>query len=173
MAKTDYKKKASKAVKETASFTKSNGKDLLLLGGIAVAAYLLIRAAKKTSDKVTDLIPNVGNDPGAGGGVVTPGGNTTPNGATITQNQASIIAAGLFQAMVVWNGTDEEKIYNLLEGKTPADYVLISEAFGTPRYDGNGEAFWPFPKHNLSNWLQSELTLSEFNLLKQKMPGVF
>lgn len=176
MAKTDYKKKAGTAVKQTASFAKSNGKDLLLLGGIAVAAYLLIRTAKNTSDKVTDLIPDVGSDPGAGGGGVVSGGNTVPQSGnhTITKNQAATRAAGLFQAMVPWDGTDEERIFDLLRGLTPDDYVLISQEFGTPRYDGFGEAFFPFPKHNLSNWLQSELTNEEFQKLKTEiLPGVF
>lgn len=139
--------------------------------GIGIAAVLGIYFVSKMVSKATDI--NLGNDPNAGGGNQnTTGGNTKPFGATITTNQAQSIAAALHQAMVVFNGTDENRIYSLLKGKNAKDYALISEAFGNPRYDDFGDAFWPFPQKKLGYWLYSELNDNEILKLKQVMPGV-
>lgn len=162
------KKKASKAVKDTADFATDNWQPLLILLGIGVGLYAVTKIVGTVSDGF-----NLGDAPGAGGGTINPyGGNTIPSGATITANQAQFIAAGLKQAMANGWGTDEDAIFNLLRGKNVKDFALISTAFGSPRYDGNGEAFFPFPATNLSNWLTSELNDNEINQLKLIMPGV-
>jgi hypothetical protein len=162
------KEKASKALKNTADFTTDNLKPILIVGGIAIAAYLVY----KVVTKVGNGIPDLGNHDGAGGGnPSTTGGNSVPYGATITPNQAQAIASGLYEATMQW-GTDEQKIFSLLTGKTAKDYALISEAFGKPRYDGVAEAYWPFPERNLTYILNSELSASDFIKLKSLMPGV-
>jgi hypothetical protein len=174
MKKNTIDKQAEKVIKKTADFTKNNTKDLAIVALLIGGAYLLYRSVKNAANIADNLIPTIGNNPGDGGGNVNPTGNTPPNdGGTITPNQAQAIAAGLHQAMVILTGTDEARIFALLDGKNPVDFVKISNAFGSPRYDGFADAYWPFAKHNLTYWIQSELNDQELNHLQQIMPGVF
>ena len=161
--------KVDKGIKTGSKIAKDNTKELAILALTIAGIYLLY----KSVNKAVDNIPTIGNKPGDGGGTVTMNGNTNPPGATITPNQAQTIAAGLHAAMVVWNGTDEQRIFSLLDGKNPIDYVMISNAFGKPKYDDFGDAYFPFPAQNLTYWLNSELDESEMQHLKQIMPGVF
>lgn len=162
---------AKKAAKKTADYAKSNPQTLLILAALGLGIYAVFKL-KKGIDKVGE----VGGDiftPGSG----SPGGTTTPTGSggsqtTITPNQASNLARILLTAMDGF-GTATEKIYEVFRGKTPADYHLISEAFGTPRYDGAGEGMWPAPKRNLTDWLTRELSKNEMNELRRIIPGVF
>ncbi|WP_291866657.1 hypothetical protein [Maribacter sp.] len=110
-------------------------------------------------------------DTSSGGGNLDKS-NRVPYGATISENQAEVIAAALHQAMVVWNGTNENRIYELLTGKNKKDFSMISNSFGKPRYDDFGDAYFPFPKKSLSYWLYSELEDDEILKLKQVMPNV-
>lgn len=162
---------AKKAASSTANYAKNNVQTLLVLSAVAIGGYALYKALTAVN-KVGEVAGGI-FEPGSS----SPGGNTTGSGAgnstpTITPNQASTIARILLTAMDGF-GTDEQAIYNVLRGKTPADFHLISEAFGTPRYDGAGEGVWPASKRNLTDWLTRELSLSEMNELKKIIPGVF
>ena len=170
MASSTAVTKAKTALSKTGKSIASNPKTAMYVG-VGIVALLGIYAVSKLAFKVGDI--DFGNDPNAGGGNLNPDqGNNVPSGSTITKNQAQIIAAGLHQAMVILTGTDEERIFQLLAGKTPRDFAMISEAFGQPRYDDFGDAFWPFPKKSLSYWLNSELNEQEMARLKMLMPGV-
>lgn len=169
--------KQTTAVAKTKSALSSTGKSIAnnpqtaLYIGVGIVAVLALYSISKVAIKVGDV--NFGNNPTDGGGNPNPNSPTTrPYGATITKNQAQTIAAGLHQAMVVWYGTDHKKIYELLSGKNAKDYAMISEAFGQPRYDDMGDAWWPFPKKNLTYWIHSELNNRELAHLKSIMPGV-
>jgi hypothetical protein len=160
------KKKASKAVNDSADFATDNWKPLLILLGIGVGVY----AVSKITSNALEF--NFGDPDGSTGGSQTNTGTNTPFGASITQNQAQNIAAALYTAMNYQFGTNEERIFSELEGKNGRDYSMISNAFGTPRYDGFAMAPWPFPERSLTHWLNTELTQNEINKLKQLMPGV-
>lgn len=160
-----------KAAKGTANYAQNNTQTLLILAALGLGVYAVWQIKKGI-----DNVGKIGGEiihPGSG----SPGGTTTPGGGgnshiTINPNQASAIARILLTAMDGF-GTDTEEIYNALRGRTPADFHLISEAFGTPRYDGAGEAIWPAPQRNLIDWLTRELSTSEMNELRRIMPGVF
>ncbi len=159
--------KAATIAKKGAKAAVTNWKPILSVLGIGFAAFIAYKVATTITSGIDDWNP--GNDPGSGGsGNQNPGGGST----TITTNQAQNIAAGLLAAMANGWGTDEDRIYNLLKGRSPQDFALISNAFGTPRYDGNGEAYFPFPETPLAHWLHSELNQEEMNHLKSIMPGV-
>lgn len=165
---------ATEKTKKVIDYTKNNYLGILITGGVVLALYLATKVTSGVSDAVEDVLDfNPGNEEGAGGSApLAEDGDVKPIGATITPNQAKIIAGTLYEAMVVWNGTDEGKIYQALAGKNQIDFTMISNAFGEPRYDGMGEAFWPFPKRNLTFWLNSELKEAEMQQLKIVMPGV-
>jgi hypothetical protein len=160
-----------KAAKITADYAKDNTQTLFILAALAVGGYVLykvISGVNKVGDIAGDILT-----PGSG----SPGGNTTGSGSgtsqvTITQNQASGIARVLLTAMDGF-GTDTEEVFNALRGRTAADYHLISEAFGTPRYDGAGEGIWPAPQRNLTDWITRELDSSEMAQLRKIIPGIF
>ena len=162
-AKIAAKKGANKA-KET---IKKNPTGLFAIVAIAIGGYVLYKA----TTSVTGLLPDTSDDPDAGGGDLTVGNDNVITGATISSNQAQIAAAGLLQAMNGF-GTSVNRIYTILGGRTSADFTLISQAFGTPRYDGAGEGFWPAAKRSLTYWLNAELSRSEIAELKQVMPNV-
>jgi hypothetical protein len=164
-------KSVKKAAANTAGYAKNNPQTLLILAAIGLGLYAVWQI-KKGIDKAGEIGGGILN-PGSG----SPGGQTTTNGSggaqpSITPNQASALARVLLNAMDGF-GTDTEEIYNALRGKNPADYHLISEAFGTPRYDGAGEGIWPAPERNLTDWLTRELDSSEMNQLRKIIPGVF
>lgn len=166
---------AKKAVKKTASYAVGNPQTILTVAALTVGGYLLYKVFKgiNKAGKVTDEIFAPGSN--SPGGNTTPGGNTPPpinSGYTITENQASVIARIILTAMDRF-GTDTQAILNALRGKTPADFHLISEKFGTPRYDGAGEGMWPAPERGLVDWLTRELDKSEMQKLKKLIPGIF
>ena len=139
------KKTANNVAKRTKEHVESNPTSLLTVGLIIFGVLAVYKAGRA----VLGVIPDVSNDPDAGGGNLEQGDDVTIVNGTISRNQAQIAAAGLLQAMDRF-GTDEQRIYSILSGKRRADFTLISEAFGTPRYDGAGEAVWPAAKRNLT-----------------------
>lgn len=164
---------AKNAATQTANYTKDNTQTLLILAGLSIGIYVVYKAFKgvsNVSDKVGDILDST--DPTKGDQL--PDGNTLPGhtGVTITQNQAKNIATGLYQAMAD-PGTDEQAIFNLLKGKTPQDFTLISNEFGLVRYLYGADGGFIGPKRNLAYWLTEELNVSEMVKLKQIMPGVF
>mgnify|MGYP003657791456 FL=1 len=164
---------AKKAAKNTANYAKDNTQTLLILAALTVGGYFVYQALKGVS-KVGGIIDEVTTPgSGSGSGTTTPGGNTPPpanSGLTITENQASVIARILLTAMDGF-GTDTPAIFNALRGKT--DYHLISQKFGTPRYDGAGEGMWPAPQRGLTDWITRELDNNEMAQLKNIIPGIF
>ncbi len=162
-------KKGKGILSQIGNTIKQNPKTTMYVGGALLTLYLLPKAIRNVKEAL-----DFGKDPNAGGGNPDPNASTTiPKGASITKNQAQNIAAALHQAMVVWNGTDEDKIFQLLKGKNQKDYAMISQAFSKPRYDDFGDAYWPFPQQPLSYWLNSELNDKELIKLGEVIPGVF
>lgn len=168
--KKDTKDKIVKAGKKAATVAATNWQPILIGVAVLTGGYLLYKTFKGISN--IDL----GTDPNAGGGGTqntNPNSNTPPTGATITPNQAKNKAGLLLTAFNDPFGTDEEAVFNVLRGMNRYDFALISNAFGTPRYFGNGEAYtWPFPKLTLAQWIAEELNTNELNHLKQIMPNV-
>ncbi|MDP2687524.1 MAG: hypothetical protein Q8O62_09895 [Aequorivita sp.] len=162
---------AKKAASSTANYAKNNTQTLLILLALGVGGYFVYKAVSGIN-KVGDTVGGIFDD-GSG----SPSGNTTPGGSgsstvTVTPNQASGIARILLTAMDR-TGTDTQEIYNALRGRTAADYHLISQAFGTPRYNGLMEGIWPAPPRNLTYWLTNELDSTEINKLRTIVPGIF
>jgi hypothetical protein len=161
---------AKKAAKNTANYAKDNTQTLLILAALAVGGYLIYKTVSGIGNAIED-VTKPDPDAGSGNQGTGSGSNTPPPGATISENQAQIIAAGLLEAMNRF-GTDAEKIYSLLAGKNKYDFALINNAFGQERYTGIAKGPWPNPFRNLVYWLNSELDASELAKLKQIMPGV-
>jgi len=159
-----------KAADKSADIAVNNTKTILVIAGFFVGGYLLYKTFSGISNVVGD-VTKPDPDAGSGNQGTGSGSNTTPPGATITANQAQIIATGLLNAMNRF-GTDTEKIYTLLAGKNKYDFALINNAFGDERYTGIAKGPWPNPFRNLVYWLNSELDAAEMAKLKQVMPGV-
>ncbi len=141
-------------------------KTALILLAIGIGGYIIYKSVKGIS--------KVGDEFSFGGSGIGDFSNSSVNvnAASITQEGAEIIAAKLLDAMDGF-GTDEEAIFDALKGKNKSDFIMISNAFGTPRYDGAGESHWPFAERSLVEWLTRELSSQELAELKKLMPRVF
>lgn len=172
---------AKKTIKKVNEDTKG-GVSWLLLGGAAVLGFIILKtvnnaskvgdvvggaadAASSALDQLTDII----NDPNLDAS------NTDVSGIdlepTISDLEAQNRAIALLEAMDRF-GTDFTRVKASLTGINHADYVLISEKFGKPRYDGMGSSFWA-PKRNLSYWIVAELDNSELDQIRNLLPGLF
>lgn len=171
MAATAIKNKAKDTTEKVGDFISENGTTLLVVAAVGVGGYLLYRLAANAGNLVNNVGQALDGDDGSKAGEMNPGGFGGSK-TTITPNQASNIAAQLMVAFnYIW-GTDLDAVFNLLGGLTPADYALVSNAFGKPRYNGIEISTWPFPKATLSEVLAMELSTSEMKHLRQIMPGV-
>lgn len=95
--------------------------------------------------------------------------------SSLSKLDAKNIAEILYKAMSS-PGTDEEAIYNALNGKTYNDFVKIAEAFGKRYYDKTlgSEGGWLFnDEYGLYEWLSFELNPSDMEKLAKIIPAVF
>jgi hypothetical protein len=80
-------------------------------------------------------------------------------------------ATALYNAMNIYNGTDEQSIIEELTGVTQNQFGLISKTFGLRNYNRLlgyntiGGANLP-----LKTWLKEELSTADYNLLRKKFP---
>lgn len=176
---------AAKAVKKVNTDT-GNSLSWLAVGGGVLVLYVLYQVVKtvgkvgNTAGGLLDELQDaVTTDPDSGGGNVGGGSTTIPYGASINTIQAETIAAELANIMGSFGRLNEREtvqILNILSGKTPIDYVMISNAFGLVRRNPiTGEVAPPLlgQQLNLTDWLTIELQPTGIQRLRQVMPGVF
>lgn len=183
-SKTKVKKTAANAVKKSTEVAKSTGsyiaknpKTVLYVGLGALAVYLGYKVVKGVN-AVTDIFVE---DEKAGGGAISDISNPskTPIGATINLIQAQTIAANILSVVDGFGGLSEKGymvVENALRDKTPNDYQLISNAFGTPKRSPiTGEqSFWFLgEKLNLTQWISKELNDDQWIRLKKAAPLLF
>lgn len=167
----------AKGVNKTGDFMARNTKTFIYLGLGAIVLYAGYKAFKSV-DKIGDMFFD---DPNSGGGnlgdIWQPA--KTPTGATINLIQAQTIAADLLSAVDGWGGLNEKEykiVENALKNRTPKDFQLISEAFGTPPRDPltGGQTFAILgQKLNLSQWLTQELSGEQKTRIKIAAPLIF
>lgn len=174
---------AKSAAKKINEDTKG-GLSWVAVGAVALFGFIVIRTAYNASkvgdivgsgadaasaalDQITDVI----NDPEYNASD-SPLGDAGQSVITITEVEAQNRANLLLEAMGGL-GTNFQRVKEALNNITLADYVLISQEFGTPRYDGFGESHWPFPQRNLSYWIVAELDNSEIAQIRNMLPGLF
>jgi len=166
-----------KAAGKAANYVGENPKTVLYVGlGIVglIVAYKFIKGFNAVTDVFVD-------DPNNGGGNIGDISNPdqTPTGATINVIQAQTAASTILSAVDGLGGLNEDEymtIENVLRGKTPKDFQLISNAFGTPKRSPltGEESFWFFGEAlNLSQWLSIELDQEQKARLKQAAPLIF
>lgn len=179
--------KAAPAVKEGAKEVNKDTKGALswvLVGGVALGVFVVWKIANNAAkvanivgsgadvaSSALDSISNAIKDPNynASDSVIVDDSQTQ---ATLNSAQAQNRANALFDAMRT-PGTNFQRIKEALTGITVADYVLVAEKFGTPRYSGWGEGTIFFPKRNLSYWISAELSDNEIKEIRQLLPGLF
>lgn len=172
---------ASKAAGKAAPAVKQANKDTkgavswLLVGGGVLGLYLLYKVVS-TFGKASDVVGSAAQAASTAFDNLTEGmqdiEDATNTPITIDNASAKSKAAILYEAMD-GVGTDWDKIVGALTGVTKADFILISDAFGTPRYFGTGGAVWPASKRNLVYWLTAELNSEKMTILRNMIPGLF
>lgn len=144
--------------------TAKEKKQLTYLGGIAVAgtiAYYLF-FNKDTGGSQLDPTGN-GNLPNAGG-------------ATTAVFDATRVAKALYDAMKE-TGTEETDILAILKNVNQIQFGQVVTKFGRKSYNsvtGNQYTFTPWgtlPLVGLKDWLKSELSASDYNILRLKYPN--
>lgn len=152
-------------IAKTGNFIGENKMPLLYIGGAVLALFIVVPLIKRirtildpTEGKATDtetVIKNI---------------NVNTSKATITENQARIMANQLVQAMSVTSGTDEKEIQNVFNKlKNEDDVKLLYKTFGSRPYswvnqgEASGVLFGAFEKlggfqdMDLVGWLKAEL----------------
>ncbi len=97
------------------------------------------------------------------------------DGATISDDESKRIATVLYSAMGSF-GTDTEVIFNALKGITKANFSKVYNSFGLRYYNpifGVDSDVLFGDKRDLWHWLNSELSFSEMEKLKQIAPLIF
>ncbi|RRO19680.1 hypothetical protein [Flavobacteriaceae bacterium 14752] len=179
----DKLSKISDSAKKTVSDINSKTNNALAwvaaIGAAGVVYFIFTQFNKinkvqnEVGNTIGDAIDNIkegASIEGGGSGAIT--GSSDLGNITITEVQAQSKASQLMEAMDRL-GTDFDRIKNVLNGITPADFVLIADKFGLVRYNLTGRAFWPYPERNLLEWLALELNEDEMNELRQLHPKIF
>lgn len=84
---------------------------------------------------------------------------------------ASQKANVLYNAMNIYNGTDEQTMIEELTGVSQNQFGLISKAFGLRNYNRYlGYNTIGGTKLPLKTWLREELNDADYNLLRKKFP---
>ncbi|WP_035677916.1 hypothetical protein [Flavobacterium limnosediminis] len=137
-------------------------KQYALYGGIAlavgIAAWFIFKPTSTTTSGSYGS-----NDPTGNGGVLNPG--------TVVFN-AKNIAEKLYNAMKD-SGTDEDLIFNSLQGLSLTQFAQVIQAFGKRSYNslyGNqinwNPLFGSLPLEPLQVWLKSELSAKSYETLR-------
>jgi hypothetical protein len=80
-------------------------------------------------------------------------------------------ATVLYNAMNIYNGTDEQTIIEELTGVTQNQFGLISKSFGLRNYNRLlGYNTIGGANLSLKTWLKEELSTADYNLLRKKFP---
>lgn len=180
-------KKAVPEVKEGAKQVNKDTKGALswvIVGGVTIASILVLKTISNAS-KVTDVVGS-GADLASSALEEAKKQLTDPNynssDAPILTNGEEILTISDIEAKNRANmlldamdgfGTDFPMVKTALANITAADFVLIAEHFGTPRYDGAGEGMWPASKRNLSYWIVAELDNEELEEIRALVPNLF
>lgn len=99
---------------------------------------------------------------------------------TSVGNNASLDVTALAQRLhdtMKYMGTDYKEILNTLADKNERDFQAIAKRFGKRAYNkitGNQtriNPLAPLPKYTLKEWLQFELSKSQYETLKSKYPN--
>ena len=150
-------------MKKLVNFLKDWG--LLLLAGLVLILGIILSLKgffDKAIDKVSDSFDNGVNYD-----------NLDETGANISDADARRIAEGLYVAMDR-PGSNEEKIYSLLNGINYGDYAKIYNVFGSRKYLLFGGFGNPFATPlDLYGWLEKELDEDEVKKLSSITVGVF
>ena len=127
--------------------------------GVAAGAVLIYFLTKSpSSTTATNSTDPTGN-----------ASNTSGNSVPVFN--ASSIADQLETAMLVLYGTDTTSIQNLLRNVTADQFAQVITAFGNREYNTwTGFQLWG-SLQPLKVWLNSELSSSDYNLLKLKYPN--
>lgn len=173
-------KKATDAVKKTASkagsYVKANPLTMVYVGVGIVAIYGIYKIIKA----IDNTTGGIGEDEDAGGGnddLTNPSG--IEPGATINNIQVQVLAADILSAVDGFYGLNESEymvIENALRSKTPEDFQLISQAFGTPSRSpitGEETFWWMGEKLNLSQWLTIEMDAEQKTRIREAAPLIF
>lgn len=179
--------KAAPEVKEGAKKVNNDTKGALswvIVGGVALGVFVVWKIANNAA-KVANIVGSGADVASSALDSITkaikdPNYNASDSEIvddsqtqiTLNSAQAQNRANALFDAMRS-AGTNFQRIKETLTGITVADYVLIAEKFGTPRYSGWGEGTIFFPKRNLSYWISAELDDNEISEIRQLLPGLF
>lgn len=127
--------------------------------GVAVGAVLIYFLTKSPSTTTA----NNGTDP--------TGNSSNTTGNSVPTFNASTIADELETAMLVWYGTDTTSIQNLLRNVTSDQFAQVVTAFGNREYNTWTGFSTLGSLEPLKVWLNSELSSSDYNLLKLKYPN--
>jgi hypothetical protein len=148
----------AKTGSQAIGFAKNNIKPIIIGAGVLVSTYMLYKWLTKPR-------PTAQFD------------NSFPN-PVISDLKAKEIANILYNAMKN-PGTDEQAIYNALQGLSYNDFVKVSNAFGMKYYNktlGVEDDSWfsgIFTEQlDLTAWLYQELSLSDLNKLHQIAPNI-
>jgi len=128
--------------------------------GVGIAAGLLIIYLVTKSPSTTT---NAGEDP--------TGNGSNPTGDVTPKFNAKAIADGLEAAMLVWDGTDETEIQNLLRNVNASQFAQIDKAFGKREYNSWTGFQLGGSDQPLKVWLKEELSTTDYNLLRLKYPN--
>lgn len=121
--------------------------------------YLLFGNGKESSGATTDP---------TGNGSYTPG---------TTVFNAKSVSLSLYDAMKE-SGTEEEAILEALKTVNQSQFAQVSAAFGNRYYNtltGNQYSLNPFsglPKLPLKTWLNEELSVKDYAILRNKYPYI-
>lgn len=94
--------------------------------------------------------------------------------STLNQVQALAIADRLYAAMVIL-GTDEEAVFNALDGLSHNDFIKVYEAFGRRQYSkfwGNEGDPFTSDNHHLITWLTTELNGDAIKSIEKIIPNL-
>lgn len=170
-------KKAASATNKAGDLMTRNAKTVLYVGIGALAIFVGYKVVKSINAVGEVFV----DDPSAGGGAIGDIKNPskTPTGATINHIQAQTAAATILSAVDGLGGLNEKEyitVENVLKGRTPKDFQMISDAFGMPKRSPlTGEqSFWFFgEKLNLSQWLTIEMNEEQRSRIRVAAPLLF
>ncbi|WP_028889062.1 hypothetical protein [Tenacibaculum ovolyticum] len=140
-------------------FLKNNA---LFYGGVILLLVVVVRFAFDYFKRKTETIYK----------------NLSESGSTYTDVEAKSVAEGLYNSMGR-PGTDEEKIYDLLQGVSSSNFSKVYNAFGQRMYWHelgvwtDDSIFSNGHEIDLFGWLNAELEPHELAHLRSLAPDIF